>query len=154
MCTHTSPFSSKFGSWGSWGLISTVTISPRFDLRFLGYSFGHFSEVSLQRYFRRQNLDSYSAKSPNQWSGVTHNEPDNLILKFISWSWMTLITWPCFFNLVWPRAHLWFLFFFRPLTCLEGVSDLLKCRGTPLLLSVCVSPLTVCDQLAFLKVFC
>ena len=43
----------------SWSLISTVTISTRFELRFLSYSLRQFSVVGLQRYFRRQNGNIY-----------------------------------------------------------------------------------------------
>ena len=46
----------------SWGLISTVTISPRLDLGFLSYSLEQFIEVSLQRYLWRQNWDIYAEK--------------------------------------------------------------------------------------------
>ena len=50
----------------SWAPISTVPISTQCDLRFLSYSLGQFSEVSLQRCFRSQNWDIYSTKKSKQ----------------------------------------------------------------------------------------
>ena len=59
MYTLISHFSFKFGSCGYRG--------PWFrDLRFLSYSIGQFSEVSLQRCFRGLNWDIYSTKKSKQ----------------------------------------------------------------------------------------
>ena len=54
-------------------------------------------------------------KSPKQWCGVAHIEPESLILAFISWTWMTSITWPRnLFSLnrcdPWGTPQIFFLF--------------------------------------------
>ena len=94
-----------------------MTISPRFDVGFLSYSLGQFSDVGLQRYLRRKNWEIYSAKCPNQTCVITHNVPDTSILAYVSWYWMTLITWPrnlVFFDLVWPQVHTRLIYDFDP----------------------------------------
>lgn len=49
-----------------WGMISTVTMSPRFHLRLLNYSLWNFSEVGWDTYWRSEaELDNYSKKSFN-----------------------------------------------------------------------------------------
>ena len=115
MYTIISHFSVKIWVMGlSLALISTVTIWTRCDPRFLSYSLGQLSEVSLQRCFRSQNSDIYSTKKSEQTCGLTNNESEILIMTFISWPWMTLIAWPwnlVYFIFLWPRVHLRFLIF-------------------------------------------
>ena len=72
-----------------------VTMLSRFDLRFLNYSLGQFIEVNCGEVFSAAKLGYFvQSNSSNQWCGLTRNEPESLILTFILWSWMILITRP------------------------------------------------------------
>ena len=97
----------------SWALTSAVTISNRCDLRFLSYSLGQCSEVSLQKSFRSQNWDIYSTKKSKQitWINWQWIKEFNYDIYFVTLNDLDHVTLKSFLWSVWPGAHLWFLIF-------------------------------------------